>query len=631
MQTDLSGDANDLERSDPQRATATSLRARRGRLSLFAVALLGLVSLGSTCKSPDVTITSPPNGAFIDASTALVTGLVEDVDVEELVDVTVNGTSVLPLASDGSFATIVPLSAIDPLNGIVAVVTTVDGPTLRDRVTVVTGPSIADTALHMDSVALRLTESGLDTIEPTVTSLVDIDLATLLPPGTLVIDNFCYQDTIFGCIGRVDVTIHGSPPPSIGSYSIDIDPQSNFVEGDVRLNDLDVTARVNAVTGIGFTCFIDIGANTTDIFGDYGLSPDALAPSEIDVTQLGGTSVSFGGFSDSTDCNGFLGFIVEALVNLFVGDVQDLMQPALEDFLDTPDAEGNTPIAGAIETALAGIEIAGQVGGPLGVDLELPLFTVDEDTGGITFGSDSRVTALAPDPAAPDPAASHVVLESFPTFGPTAPNGLPYHVAMSVSSTAFNQLLRAEIESGLLAMRFTEFDLGTGLLPITAGLLSALVPEFAFLEPDEPLQLELAPVTAPILTGAPGPDGELAEIEVSHLLVRVLDSTGDVVFIEAAIDLSVGLDLSLAGGALGAVIGAPPAEDIGATVLVNRMGTADVTLDALVPLLVSVALPQLAGSIGSFPLPTFLDLDLVLVDADRQGDFMTLFLDFAPL
>ena len=33
-----------------------------------------------------------------------------------------------------------------------------------------------------------------------------------------------------------------------------------------------------------------------------------------------------------------------------------------------------------------------------------------------------------------------------------------------------------------------------------------------------------------------------------------------------------------------------------------------------------------AGSIGSFPLPSFLDLELLLVDVGRAGDFMTLFL-----
>ena len=250
---------------------------------------------------------------------------------------------------------------------------------------------------------------------------------------------------------------------------------------------------MKAVSGIGFTCYIDIHANSTTIAGDYTLEPNALLPSEIDVAQLGGVSVAFGGFSDSTDCNGFLGFIVEVLVGLFIGDVQDLMQPAFENYLDAVDAAGNTPIAGAIETALAGIEIAGPIGGPLGVDLEVPMFSVSEDPGGLTIGSDSRVTALAPDPLAADPDASFRQPESFPSFGPTAPNGLPYHMAMSVSTSAFNQLLRAEVESGLLRMSFTEFDFGTGLQPITAGLLSLLVPEFGFLEPDKLLQIELAP------------------------------------------------------------------------------------------------------------------------------------------
>ena len=201
-------------------------RRRRGAL-LFALAAVALLGLGGSCRSPKVTITSPTSGAFIEAASVLVTGLVEDVELDEIADVTVNGTSVLPLAGDGSFNTLVPLDAIGVMNPIVATVTILDGPTLRDRVTVVVGDSVDELDFEPESVALRLTEAGLDTIEPTVTSLVDLDLATLLPPGTLVIDNFCYQDSIFGCLGRVDVFIHGSPPPSIGSFAIDIDPQTN--------------------------------------------------------------------------------------------------------------------------------------------------------------------------------------------------------------------------------------------------------------------------------------------------------------------------------------------------------------------------------------------------------------------
>ena len=59
-----------------------------------------------------------------------------------------------------------------------------------------------------------------------------------------------------------------------------------------------------------------------------------------------------GSFSSNTDCDGLFGFVVEAFLDLFVGNFESQMQTALADFLDTTDPNGNTPIAGAIETAL---------------------------------------------------------------------------------------------------------------------------------------------------------------------------------------------------------------------------------------------------------------------------------------
>jgi hypothetical protein len=46
-----------------------------------------------------------------------------------------------------------------------------------------------------------------------------------------------------------------------------------------------------------------------------------------------------------------LGFIVEALISLFVGDVQDLLDTNLTNMLNAADGEGNTPIAAAVEVA----------------------------------------------------------------------------------------------------------------------------------------------------------------------------------------------------------------------------------------------------------------------------------------
>ncbi len=77
---------------------------------------------------------------------------------------------------------------------------------------------------------------------------------------------------------RVDVTISGSPPPSIGGFSIDMDSQTNFVAADITLTNLYVRANVNSVSGVSISCTIDITSNVVNIFGDYALSPQVGQP-----------------------------------------------------------------------------------------------------------------------------------------------------------------------------------------------------------------------------------------------------------------------------------------------------------------------------------------------------------------
>jgi hypothetical protein len=601
----------------------------RPRLEWLIVAFALTVGWGCSPVAPAVVIVTPMHGTFTTAPSVSVTGVVVGIDPSVIADVRVNGVSV-PLAPNQTFTTTVALDAVAIANPIVAEVIGDSGSVVRDRVTVMAGDSVADGDFSVESVALQFTEAGLDTLEPSVASLVDFDLATLLPPGTLVINDFCYQDSFAGCLGRVDVTIHGAPPPSVASFAVDVDPQTNFAEGDVILTDMDVTAKVKAVTGVGFTCYIDIHSNTTNIFGDYGLSPDAIDPSAVDVFQLGGIALAFGGFSDSTDCDGFLGFIVEALISLFIGDVQDLMQSAIQNFLNTLDGNGNTPIAGAMETALAGVEISGPIGQALGVDLETPLFTVDETTTGITFGSDGRITASLPDPLAVDLLASYHVDELFPTFGTLAPNGMPYHMGLCVSTSTFNQLLKAETESGLLLETLTEFDFGSGPGPITAGLLSLVLPAFAVLDPSEVLHFQIRPTLAPIVTGDLGPGGELALVRAPHLLVTLVAAVDGTVLLQAAVDTEVGLDLTVAAGELNFMLGTPTAQDISFTILQNPLLANEAALETLLPALMSLAFPSIADSLGTFPLPAFLGFQLQLVDANRNGEFMSLFLDLAP-
>ena len=592
-----------------------------------------LAALGCGEGPARVVIFNPLQGTFTTAPSVLVQGALLDVNLEAVSDVQVNGISALPLISDGLFSITVPLDPAVIEQPITVEVIGESGGILRDRVMVLYGAALADGDFSPEGIALRITEAGLDELEPLVTGLVPLDLASLVPPGSLVIDNYCYSDSIFGCLGRVDAIISGSPPPSLSSFDVTMDSMNNFVAGDVTLHDLFFKVDVFAVTGIGFTCHIDVNASTTLILGDYALDPSALDAEKVDVSQLGGVSVQFGNFSDSTDCDGFFGFIVEAFIGLLVSDLQnDFVRPGLEDFLNTPDAFGNTPVAGSIESALAAVEIAGPIGAAFGVDLEAPLFTILEDPAGLTLGSDVRVTSTLPDPSAPDLTASYAVDQVFPSFGMTAPNGLPYEMAVCISASAFNQLLRAEVESGLLISTISAFDFGLGPQPITGALLALLLPPFSVLEPTQLLRFEIRPTAAPIFSGEPGPNGELATVHLPHLeLFLVPVSDPSTILLAGSIDVVVGVDASYGVAGLTFEVTPPAAENLTVTLLENPLFVDPATLDAILPALVGLAVPTIAESLGSFPMPDFLGLELSAVDIARAGDYTALYFDLSPV
>jgi len=592
-----------------------------------------IVALGCGEGPARVVIFNPLQGTFTTSSTVLVQGALLDVNLEAVSDVQVNGISALPLISDGLFSVTVPLDPAVIEQPITVEVIGQSGGILRDRVMVLYGPALAEGDFSPEGIALRITEAGLDELEPLVTGLVPLDLANLVPPGTLVVDNFCYSDTIFGCLGRVDATISGSPPPSLSGFDVVMDSMTNFVAGDVTLYDLFFKVDVFAVTGIGFTCHIDINASTTLILGDYGLEPSAVDPEKVDVAQQGGVVVQFGNFSDTTNCDGFFGFIVEAFIGLVISDLQnDFVRPGLEDFLNTADAFGNTPVAGSIESALGAVEIAGPVGTAFGVDLEAPLFVILEDPEGVTLGSDARMTSTLPDPSAPDLTASYDVSQVFPSFGPTAPNGLPYEMAVCISASAFNQLLREEVRSGLLKNTIPEFDFGFGPQPITGSLLALLLPPFSALDPGQLLQFEIRPTTAPIFSGEPGPAGELATVHLPHLelfLVPVDDPS--VVLLAGSIDVIVGVEATYGVAGLTFEVTPPVPGNLTVTLLENPLFVDPATLDAILPSLVGLAVPLIADSLGSFPLPDFLGLQLSAVDIARAGDYTALYFDLSPV
>jgi len=587
----------------------------------------------AACDQARVVIQTPDNGIFTLAATASVAGYVENINLNNAT-LTVNGAPVT-IQPNKTFSTVVNLNQETVFNPILAKLMRLDdGEVSNDRVVVIAGESIAEGDPSPDGIGMRFNDSGLDSIEPAVEALVDIDPAELIAPGTLVINDFCYLHSIFGCIGRVDVTISGTPPPAISGFNIDMNSMTNFVAGDISLNNLFVRANVDDATGVPLHCEIDITSSVVQLFGDYALSPMASQPTQVDVAQIGLVDVVLGGFNDSTSCSGLLGGLVEALINLFIGDIQDLFEPALENFINVVDGNGNTPIAGAIETALTGIDIAGPIGGGLGVVLDTPFTAITEDNVGISFKIDAAATAATPDPAAPDLTASYHVEETFPTFAATTPEGgLPYGLGITLSTSAFNQLLRAQIESGLLRSELTAIDLGGGPIPLTAGLLSAFFPELTVIPPATPLAVRLAPTIAPALTGELGPLGELAELKIAQLLADVVadpNSSEETVLATIAVDARLGFEMTFAAGAISLTITPPGPAELTIALLGNPLSIDEAAVQSLLPAILGPLLPTLADALGSIPLPEFFGLNLEGVDVSRIGQHMGIFANLTP-
>jgi hypothetical protein len=603
-----------------------------------------LLTLGAVCGSvPTITITSPAHGTFSTASSILVTGTVGNVDLANT-EVRINGT-VVPL-SGANFSYTMPLNATAVLNPVFAELRNLTTQQIlaRARNMVIYGNSVADGAFSLNGVGLRITDQGLNKLEPIISSGVSINPATLLPVGSVVISNYCAIGGPFGtCLGRETATI-ANPPPSISGFALDADSMTNFVAGDVTVNNLRIDLNLSG-SGLAPSCGLRLSATTTQIFGDYALQPDATDPHNVDVNEIGDPVVSFAGFQQNFT-SGICDFpLIGDLIQLIVGNVEPTVISGFQNALKDPDGAGpaDAPIADAIETALANISIAGPIGDALQVNFDSPLFDVAEDDNGITLGSDARITSsigtgpgqCSPPPGAPDLTASYHVAETFPAFGATTPGGLPYHIGIAISTSAFNQLLKAQIECGLLQTSITQIDLGNGLQPVTAGSLLILIPQLASFDPATPMRIDLKPTLAPFMTGNAGPGGELGELRIPQLGIEVhIDDgahPGDTgLIIRGTIDARTGLDLTFDNATSSLVFSVGSATDIQIAFLKNNIGVNEANVVAVLNFLLPTLLPSLGDGLGAFPLPEFFGLSLQAVEVGRTGQFYSVYANLAP-
>ncbi|MFW2389393.1 MAG: hypothetical protein ACN4G0_13720, partial [Polyangiales bacterium] len=483
----------------------------------------------SSCDDPpppNIQILSPANGAMIDASSVVVSGTTNQTGA-----VIVNGT-VITLNPDNTWETTVPLDQAGVINLIDARLFVAGNGENTSRITVLAGPSVAEGSYSPEGVGLGFTDTGLSSLLPLVSTLAGdaLDISSLLLTGGTIFD-----DTIFTF--DVAATAYDA---DIGGFDFDATLAPGQIDTTITINGLSLAAEVDINDGlaIDWHCKLEVDMSSAVITGAYSLSPDAAVPTRVDVNQLGDVDVTVNGLSFQFidgPCDPDAPLIGD-LVNLLMGgQLNGAIPTGFRDSLKDPDGIGplDSPIASGIQEALAGIDIAGEVGNAVGVTLDAPFHAITTDSTGIVLNADaSFVASVGTGPGQCDaPYGTIDLTESFvipsgpPTFGPTAPGGDPYSLGLSISSSAFNQLFKGMVECGLMQIDVTEVEFSGFTLPLTTNIMALLgVPQFqTVLGVNTPLVIQIRPMMAPFLTGNPGPDGEMVELGLPHLIMEIVD------------------------------------------------------------------------------------------------------------
>lgn len=589
------------------------------RMRIALTLLLGLgLAIGASCTpSAKLFVDSPVQGTFLNGTSVTVEGRLNL--PARFTGLTVNGIATPPAAT---WSVTVPVDPAAVFNRLSVEGTLQSGSVLRKSVVVVVGDGattgfVADGDLSPQGIGMRLTDAGLDQITPIVESLSgdSLDISSIITD-----QNPIAQGSMSGINYTANVVEVG-----FGGFGLDVDPTATGLDTTIQISDFFL--EIDLDLGWLGACTLEIETSTAAIGGSFDLQPLASDPSFVDVNLVSPVSVALGGFGSrfvSGICDDpLLGDIVDLVIG--EGDIQQLMQDGFQDNLADPDGAGpqDSALAAAIESALAGVSIAGPVGTALGGVLDAPIASVSEDVDGLTIAADAAIYATAPLPDAPDLAASYTVDEPFPAFAATTPvQGLPYGLAFAISTSGMNQLLKTQIENGLLRMDITEF-LGS---PLTAGLLSLFIPQLSGFDPEEPVVIRLRPTIAPVFTGAPGPEGELAELKIAGLAIEMEFAAIHEVFLTLEVDLDAGVDLAFTPNGLEFTLTTPPPASIGMVVTRNLVNTNEAALIYTFRNLFPLFAADLENAIDSFPIPSLLGLDLESVEVARlSGGFLGIF------
>jgi hypothetical protein len=225
----------------------------------------------------------------------------------------------------------------------------------------------------------------------------------------------------------------------------------------------------------------------------------------------------------------------------------------------TPDPVVTTSTAAAIPLAAAGpLGGVGRLGDPplvLAYDTRFEYVTQNAD--GISAWLGVGIEPTAPKPQLGGPQGAYQLPGATAPALPSAlPSGNPFDLAGAVTPNGLNELLDALTRGGLLAKQgfsVSEVPLFGTKVPLTAGLLSIVIPAFSAYPPQEAIVARVTPpAVPPVVSGRSGPNGEPVDVHVPQVLVELVDESGSAAVALRA-DLRVGVDVGLGSGGSGSL------------------------------------------------------------------------------
>jgi len=607
-----------------------------------------LVMVASGCQLQErFNIGNLRDGEIVAGPTVLVTGTIKpSYPVGGTLEISGVPTTYADIGVDPnrSWSATIPADAAFPVTEVQFLYTTPGSVEYREIKAVINGNKRVDNytpaGYSTDGVGMRFTNAGLIGLGPVINNLAagSFDVAALLAGQPV------NSDQATGTVTDA----------SVGNIGFSAQSTASGVRAITTLSDMTLGINLNVSTlGIGF-CRLEVDVPSVTIDGYYDLRPDPADATVVDVNLKGGTPGALTyeplisiptinhEFTDGTcDPDTFaIGGLVSGLAgNSIPGTIRSSFNAQLKD----PDGAGpnDAVIADAVETALSGISISGAVGGAVGAHLDSPLVDITEDAGGLTFRSNAAFGNTVPVtnvPTCPTPAHAPTLEETFdlattfPTLGGTTPTGgVPYGLGLVISSSAFNQMIGAMAECGLLNSDISELSPGQ---PLTSEkLVNFGMPIFGKLGSPKPMVIRVRPTAGPFLTGNTGPNGEPNELFLGNLMLDFVQMPaydpisgdlvhGELTWLSIAIDAPMGFDLAYDPIAkeLKPTITAPAAADVRARVARNMIGAKEANAEFFFPTLFPKFAAGVTDTFAAFPLPEFLGLSLNVLEVNKTAN-----------